>query len=440
MAMAPRPGAPRNPNAPPAAPAPTGPAVKVEWSKESGPGEVQVSPMPGRSSPPRLHTARRICFETDRRERPDESASTLNVSVETPPPAKQLEAVYTKNFKVHSKFWDPRVKALMVNWIPHCIDIINRNDVTLGPGGIDNFIEAGKKLRGEPAGLHKGYVFSNAWVHQTVEAMSIALMVDPQGDAEISTRTRSSAPRSTTGFRRSSPRRSRTAICRRRSPWTAHGRNGGRSTAASSGTGIPLIAAITKAMSPGYFLESAINHYLMTDKKDARLYNAAKKLADCWYAQSRPRAEEGVVRRPSGDGAGAGALRPLRQRHGRRRQGRRVHRRLAKFLLDSPVHRGGQSGARSPGIRPEPPARDAAVRSRRARGPRGVHLFRDGGRRGGDARPRLPERGEFALGQHRQQEVLRHRRHRQRRDVRGLRAELLAAATTPTASRAPAAA
>ena len=32
----------------------------------------------------------------------------------------------------------------------------------------------------------------------------------------------------------------------------------------------------------GYFLEAAIAHYLMTNKTDARLYNAAKKLADCW--------------------------------------------------------------------------------------------------------------------------------------------------------------
>jgi DUF1680 family protein len=38
----------------------------------------------------------------------------------------------------------------------------------------------------------------------------------------------------------------------------------------------------------GYFLESAINHYLMTDKKDARLYNAARKLADCWHAHLGP--------------------------------------------------------------------------------------------------------------------------------------------------------
>ena len=54
-----------------------------------------------------------------------------------------------------------------------------------GDGGIDNFIEAGKANRGEPHGRHKGYVFSNAWVHQTVESMCIALMVDPQGDPEI---------------------------------------------------------------------------------------------------------------------------------------------------------------------------------------------------------------------------------------------------------------
>jgi hypothetical protein len=41
-----------------------------------------------------------------------------------------------------------------------------------------------KRIAASPTG-HKGYVFSNAWVHQTVESMCIALMVDPQGDSEI---------------------------------------------------------------------------------------------------------------------------------------------------------------------------------------------------------------------------------------------------------------
>ena len=48
------------------------------------------------------------------------------------------------------------------------------------------------------------------------------------------------------------------------------------------------IAAITKGTSPGYFIESAINHYTLTSGKDLRLYNAAKKLADCWVANIGP--------------------------------------------------------------------------------------------------------------------------------------------------------
>ena len=64
----------------------------------------------------------------------------------------------------------------------------------------------------------------------------------------------------------------------------------------------------------GYFIESAINHYVMTEGKDLRLYDAAKKLADCWADTHRSRAEAGVVRRAPGNGAGARAVRPLRER------------------------------------------------------------------------------------------------------------------------------
>src|ERR1039458_3312909 len=34
--------------------------------------------------------------------------------------------------------------------------------------------------------------------------------------------------------------------------------------------------------------EPTSTHYLMTNKKDGRLYNAAQKLADCWYANLGP--------------------------------------------------------------------------------------------------------------------------------------------------------
>lgn len=80
-----------------------------------------------------------------------------------------------------------RAKTLIVDWIPHCIDYCERTDIPAnkGDGGIDNFVEAAKANRGEAHAPHIGYVFSNAWVHQTVESMCIALMVDPNGDAEI---------------------------------------------------------------------------------------------------------------------------------------------------------------------------------------------------------------------------------------------------------------
>jgi hypothetical protein len=218
-----------------------------------------------------------------------ESTSTVNVSVENPPPVKQLDAVYTRNFKIDSKFWNARAKVLVANWIPHCIDVINRSDVTLGQGGIDNFIEAGKKLRGEPAGEHKGYVFSNAWVHQTVEAMSIALMMDPQGDPDIlkaHAKFRATledwipkilAAQEPDGYLQ-------TAFTLNR----VNSRGGPPVQSSVYGHWDPKHRGDHEGYTAGYFLESAINHYLMTGRKDARLYNAANKLANCWHDNLGP--------------------------------------------------------------------------------------------------------------------------------------------------------
>ena len=47
-------------------------------------------------------------------------------------------------------------------------------------------------------------------------------------------------------------------------------------------TGARAIVASTKVIVAGYFLEAAIAHFNMTDGKDRRMYDAAKKLADCW--------------------------------------------------------------------------------------------------------------------------------------------------------------
>ncbi|MDX2152809.1 MAG: glycoside hydrolase family 127 protein [Bryobacteraceae bacterium] len=285
----PRPRVPfRSPeDPPPQPPPPQGPPITVLWSKESGPGNVTFEDPKASITTATFAAPGAYVLKLTAGNGVATSTSTLHVSVEDAPPLRQLGAVYTRNFKVESKFWSPRFKALMVNWIPHCIAIINRSDVILGEGGIDNFVEAGKKLRGEKAGYHKGFVFSNAWVHQTVEAMCIALMLDPAGDAAIQKAhdlfrvtlddwiPKILAAQEPDGYLQTAftlDRQTQRGIVE--SSKFAHWD--------------PRHRGDHEGYVAGYFLESAINHYLMTGKKDARLYDAAKKLADCWHNNIGP--------------------------------------------------------------------------------------------------------------------------------------------------------
>ncbi len=270
----------RGRGAPPPAPVNPGPAPTVKWSKESGPGTVTFTDDRAPVTSARFSTPGDYVLRCTADNGQAVASSTLAVAVEPLPPAVHLEPVATTRYTIDSRLWSQRAKAIIVNWIPHCIDQINRTDLQQGPGGIDNFDEAAKALRGEPHGSHKGYVFSNAWVHQTIESMSIALMVDARGDAEILAAQqkmkatladwipRVLAAQEPDGYLQTAF----TLRDRQKWPdrWTPRGRGN------------------HEGYTAGYFLEAAINHYVMTDRKDARLYNAAKKLADCWYDNLGP--------------------------------------------------------------------------------------------------------------------------------------------------------
>ncbi|MGC4049935.1 MAG: glycoside hydrolase family 127 protein [Paludibaculum sp.] len=284
----PHPGRPVRRGTPPPPPAPAGPAVTVAWSKESGPGSVAFADAKAPITTASFTTPGAYVLKLTAGNGQAQSVSTLHVLVETPPPAQQLGAVYTRNFKISSPLWNARAKALIVNWIPHCIDQINRTDIKVGPGGIDNFVEAGKALRGEPHGLHKGYVFSNAWVHQTVEAMSIALMVDPQGDAEIIAAHKKMRATLDDWIPKILAGQEPDGYLQTAFTLSREGRDGRVIDTAGFKHWDPAHRGDHEGYVAGYFLESAINHYLMTDRKDARLYNAAKKLADCWYNNLGP--------------------------------------------------------------------------------------------------------------------------------------------------------
>ncbi len=256
---------------------------------------------------------------------------SINVHVEPAPPADRLDVVYTRKYSIDSPLWNQRAKALIADWIPHCIHMCERTDIApmRGDGGIDNFIEAGKANRGEAHGKHKGYVFSNAWVHQTVESMCIALMVDPQGDAEIL-----------------QAQESMRAALERWIPiiLAAQMQDGYLQTAYTLADRkdwperwSPDHRANHEGYVAGYFIESAINHYTLTDGKDLRLYNGAKRLADCWVANIGPGKKEWFDGHQEMEQALVRFGRFVNDQEGNHRGDAYIT--LAKFLLDS--RRGG---------------------------------------------------------------------------------------------------
>lgn len=256
------------------------PVDKVVWKALSGPGKVTFENSDSLKSTATFSQTGEYFLALAVSEGRLKSVDTFKVKVIQPPQERRLDVVYTKRYKIDSPLWNMRAKALIVNWIPHCIDQINRTDLKLGEGGIDNFIEAAKALNGKPHGRHKGYVFSNAWVHQTVESMCIALMVDPQGDKEIIAAQKKMkatledwipkilAAQEPDGYLQTAyTLRDTTRWKERWAPETRGNHEG-------------YVA--------GYFIESAINHYTLTNGTDKRLYDAAKKLADCWVANIGP--------------------------------------------------------------------------------------------------------------------------------------------------------
>jgi uncharacterized protein len=257
-----------------------GASNKVRWRKVSGPGTVKFADAAAAMTTASVSVPGDYVLELRAKDKGLVTTSTLRLRAEPPPPKQRLDVVYTTPYTITSPLWQQRAKALIVNWIPHCIAYCERTDLPDGRGGIDNFIEAAKALRGEPHAAHQGYVFSNAWVHQTVESMCIALMVDAGGDAEIEqahARMRATlekwipivlAAQHPDGYLQTA------YTLADRAKWPE------RWTPAHRGDHEGYVS--------GYFIESAINHHTLTGGKDLRLYDAAKRLADCWVVNIGP--------------------------------------------------------------------------------------------------------------------------------------------------------
>ncbi len=204
---------------------------------------------------------------------PDPATATPAVTAEptataAPMPAGYLSPLFvSKSFKVSSTFWNPRVKNIIVNWIPWCYNQLS--NTSLAEGGIDNFVQAGRKLAGQSYSAHVGYWFSPAYVLNTFESMCVALMVDAQGDAAITN--------------------AQNAMKTKMADWlpkilSAQESDGYFATWHTLGGNTRWSSANRDAHEgyvAGYWIEAGIAHLLATG--DTTFYNAAKKLADCWY-------------------------------------------------------------------------------------------------------------------------------------------------------------
>ena len=254
---------------------PQGNSTTFAWSKASGPGEVAFDNPAAPVTTAKFSEVGAYVLKFTVSDGTASSSDTLNVKVMARPPTVQLDAVNTKTFKINSPLWNSRIKALVVNWIPHCVSEINNPQ--LPQGGIDNFVEAAKALAGQPHIRHRGAPFSNAWVYQTVEAMCIALMIDPQGDADILEAQKKMKATLEDWIPKILAAQEPDGYIQTRFTLNLNVRHWD-----------PATRGAHEGYVAGYFLESAINHYLMTDRKDARMYNAAKKLADCWFTNIGP--------------------------------------------------------------------------------------------------------------------------------------------------------
>ena len=249
----------------------------------SGPGDVEFADAHTASTDAIFGAPGDYLVRITARQGSEAAFADVHITVRDSKPLAGQSEVLTRHYELTSPLWKARTKALIVNWIPHCIAEIDRPN--LKEGGIQNFVEAGKKNTGHPSRPHVGYPFSNAWVLNTIEAMCVALARDPDGDAEIAQAQASIRKkleewiplvltaqepdgyfqtRITLGYPRE---KDQPAVARR---WQ------------------PRLRGEHEGYVAGYFIEAGIAHHIATGGKDGRLYQAARKLADCWAAQIGP--------------------------------------------------------------------------------------------------------------------------------------------------------
>ena len=181
-------------------------------------------------------------------------------AVDVPAP---LEPVHFARIKLDG-FWKQHVKRLTEKWIPHCI-----KQMEAGGKGQEllNLVHTAEVLKGNPpGGKFTGCPWSDAYVYNTVEAICLALAVDPVGDADLAA--------------------AQQALRAKMEEWIpiilAAQCEDGYIHSFHVVNKFPRYSKIHnhEFYVQGYFIEMGVAHYQAAGGKDRRLYDAARKCAD----------------------------------------------------------------------------------------------------------------------------------------------------------------
>ena len=182
-----------------------------------------------------------------------------------------LEPVRFAHVKLDG-FWKQQVKRLTEKWIPHCI-----RQMEAGGKGQEllNLVHTAEVLQGkELTGKFTGCPWSDAYIYNTIEAICLALAVDPAGDADLE--------------------RAQQALRAKMEEWIpiilAAQCEDGYIHSFHVVNKFPRYSKIQnhEFYVQGYFIEMGVAHYRATEGKDLRLYHAARTCADLLCATFGP--------------------------------------------------------------------------------------------------------------------------------------------------------
>ena len=238
----------------------------VTWSTLSGPGTVTFGNSNALNTTASFSAPGAFVLQLAANDGQYTATGTVNVAVAPAPPATHLLPVYVTPYSITSPLWRYRLNRTLTNWIPHLYAQLNNTN--LAQGNINSFIQASNKLAGKAYTVPSADPWADAYTLNTVEAMCYALMYDAQGDPAVIA--------AQNAFRTNLNYWIPIILGAQESDGYLHTYTTLRGLTRWSNN------SLHEGYVGGYFIEAALAHYLMTGRSDPTMYNAAKKLADCW--------------------------------------------------------------------------------------------------------------------------------------------------------------